>query len=38
MLLIYNGKIITMTGIEYKNGYILVDKDKIISRARYSRS
>jgi len=31
MLLIYNGKIITMTDIDYENGYILVDNDKIIS-------
>ena len=31
MLLIYNGKIITMTGLDYENGYILVNKDKIIA-------
>jgi imidazolonepropionase-like amidohydrolase len=31
MLLIYNAKIMTMTGIDYENGYILVDNDKIIA-------
>lgn len=31
MLLIYNGKIITMTDVDYENGYILIDKDKIIA-------
>lgn len=31
MLLIYNGKILTMSGAEYDNGYILCDKDKIIA-------
>ncbi|HEY5583215.1 MAG TPA: amidohydrolase [Ruminiclostridium sp.] len=31
MLLIYNGKIVTMTDTDYENGYILVEKDKIIS-------
>jgi len=31
MLLIYNGKIITMTDIDYEKGYILVDNDKIIA-------
>ena len=31
MLLIHNGKIKTMTDIDYENGYILVDNDKIIA-------
>lgn len=31
MLLIYNAKIITMTDIDYENGYILVENDKIIA-------
>ncbi|MDF2984799.1 MAG: amidohydrolase, imidazolonepropionase [Eubacterium sp.] len=31
MLLIYNGKIMTMTDVDYSNGYILCDKDKIIA-------
>lgn len=31
MLLIYNGNIITMTDVDYENGYILVDKDKIVA-------
>ncbi len=31
MFLLYNGKIKTMTGVDYENGYILVDKDKIIA-------
>ena len=31
MLLIYNGKIKTMAGMDYENGYILIDKDKIIA-------
>ncbi len=31
MLLIHNGKIITMNDIDYENGYILVDNDKIIA-------
>ncbi|AEV70291.1 amidohydrolase [Acetivibrio clariflavus] len=30
MLLIRNGKILTMTGIDYDNGYVLIDKGKII--------
>ncbi len=30
MLLIKNGKILTMTGIDYDNGYILIDEGKII--------
>jgi imidazolonepropionase-like amidohydrolase len=30
MLLIKNGKILTMTGINYDNGYILVDEGKIV--------
>ena len=29
MLLIYNGRIITMTDIDYENGYILIDNGKI---------
>lgn len=31
MLIIYNGKIITMTEKDIDNGYILIDKDKIIA-------
>ncbi len=31
MLLIYNGRIITMTDIDYENGYILIDNGKIIA-------
>lgn len=31
MLLIYNGKIITMTEKDYEQGYILADRDKIIA-------
>lgn len=31
MLLIYNGKILTMAEADYENGYILIDKDKIIA-------
>lgn len=31
MLLIYNGKIMTMADVDYENGYILCDKDKIIA-------
>ncbi|HOQ01638.1 MAG TPA: amidohydrolase [Acetivibrio clariflavus] len=30
MLLIRNGKILTMTGTDYDNGYVLIDKGKII--------
>jgi imidazolonepropionase-like amidohydrolase len=30
MLLIKNAKILTMTGIDYDNGYVLVDKGKIV--------
>lgn len=30
MLLIRNGKILTMTGIDYDNGYVLIDEGKII--------
>ncbi len=29
MLLIYNGKIVTMSDTDYENGYVLVDNDKI---------
>ncbi|ACL75176.1 amidohydrolase [Ruminiclostridium cellulolyticum] len=31
MLLIYNGKIITMAEVDYENGYILTDNGKIIA-------
>lgn len=31
MLLIYNGKIVTMSDIDYENGYVLIDKDKIMA-------
>lgn len=31
MLLIYNGRIITMTDIDFENGYILIDNGKIIA-------
>ena len=31
MLLIYNGRIITMTDIDYENGYILIENGKIIA-------
>lgn len=30
MLLIRNGKVLTMTGIDYDNGYILIDQGKIV--------
>jgi len=30
MLLIRNGKILTMTGVDYDNGYVLIDEGKII--------
>lgn len=29
MLLIYNGKIVTMSDTDYENGYVLIDNDKI---------
>ncbi len=31
MLLIYNGKIVTMSEADYENGYVLIDNDKIIA-------
>ncbi len=31
MLLIYNGKIVTMAEKDYENGYVLIDNDKIIA-------
>jgi len=31
MLLVKNGKIVTMSGVNYDNGYVLVDEGKIIS-------
>ncbi|EPR07695.1 amidohydrolase [Ruminiclostridium papyrosolvens] len=31
MLLIYNGKIVTMSDTDYENGYVLIDNDKIIA-------
>ncbi len=34
MLLIYNGKIMTMADVDYENGYILCEKDKIIAVGR----
>lgn len=30
MLLIRNGKVLTMTGIDYDNGYVLIDEGKIV--------
>ncbi len=30
MLLIKNGKVLTMTGIDYDNGYVLIDEGKIV--------
>jgi len=30
MLLIRNGKILTMAGVNYENGYILIDAGKIV--------
>ena len=35
MLLIKNGSIITMTGTNYKNGYILIDAGKIVEVGEY---
>ncbi|AEY64772.1 amidohydrolase [Clostridium sp. BNL1100] len=31
MLLIYNGKVVTMSDTDYENGYVLIDNDKIIA-------
>ena len=30
MLLIKNGKVLTMTGIDYDKGYVLIDEGKIV--------
>jgi len=38
MLLIKNGKILTMTGMDYDNGYVLVDKGKIIEVGKGNKS
>ncbi len=38
MLLIKNGKILTMAGINYDNGYILIDEGKIIEVGRNKKS
>ena len=35
MLLIKNGRIITMTGTDYENGYILIDAGKIVEVGEY---
>jgi len=35
MLLIKNGRIITMTGTDYENGYILIDEGKIVEVGEY---
>lgn len=36
MQLIKNGKVLTMTGVDYENGYILTDKGKIIEAGEYT--
>ncbi len=36
MLLVKNGRIITMTGTDYENGYILIDEGKIVEVGDYS--
>ncbi|HOQ37408.1 MAG TPA: amidohydrolase [Acetivibrio sp.] len=35
MLLVKNGRIITMTGTDYENGYILIDEGKIVEVGDY---
>jgi len=35
MLLIRNGKILTMAGVNYENGYILIDAGKIVEVGEY---
>jgi imidazolonepropionase-like amidohydrolase len=36
MLVVKNGKLLTMTGIEYNNGYVVAEKGKIITIGKYS--
>ncbi|WP_010246736.1 amidohydrolase [Acetivibrio cellulolyticus] len=38
MLLIRNGKVLTMTGTDYDNGYILIDEGKIVEVGRNKKS
>jgi len=38
MLLIKNGKVLTMTGVEYDNGYVLIDEGKIVEVGRGKKS
>lgn len=38
MLLIRNGKVLTMTGTDYDNGYVLIDEGKIIEVGKGNKS